>query len=72
MSAWTTNKPTVAGWYWFRRKKGDGVVEFTSVVEVRHIHGRLHMSDTGDVPLSGYNTGGLKGYEWQGPIAPQG
>ena len=50
----TDQKPTVLGHYWFRRKKG-GVVEFTTVIEVVKIHGRLHMSDTGDVPLSGYN-----------------
>lgn len=63
----TDQKPTVLGHYWFRRKKG-GVVEFTTVIEVVKIHGRLHMSDTGDVPLSGYNHGSFKGYEWAGPL----
>lgn len=67
--AWTSEKPTAPGWYWFRRKKGDGSIEFTTIVEVVKIHGRVHMSDSGDVPLSGYNHGSFRGYEWQ-PVAP--
>lgn len=67
---WTKERPTKTGWYWFRQTDPAGEVRFMSVVEVVTLHGRLHMSESGDLPLSQYNQGAMQGFEWQGPIHP--
>lgn len=62
-SGWTTNKPKEAGWYWWRKRKGNGEVEWCVCQEVYLRRGLLYATDCGYVK-------DLPG-EWIGPITPE-
>ncbi len=54
---WTSDKPTVPGWYWWRQKPGGvlAIVEFASGVRY---------------PLYGGRYFKPQGGEWSGPLTP--
>ena len=55
---WTTEKPTEAGWYWWRSKPS---TPQTHLLEMQD--GELHCMTWEDAPED-------MGGEWQGPITP--
>lgn len=61
MIKWTSIPPTVAGWYWWRKRPG----KVPSVVEIEDRDGRLVRTDVDErVPNPGtYGQG-----QWAGPI----
>ncbi len=70
MTAWSRERPTKPGWYWFRRIDLPPHCMRESVLEVGTVKGKLHVyEDYGDGvlwhPLSQYNG------EWQGPLEPK-
>jgi hypothetical protein len=71
---WTTTPPSEPGWYWWQRVKGNETVDYTVVIEVVSIHGKLFMSETGDPPLSYYARetfkNGVHKNQWAGPLVP--
>ena len=58
MSAWTTERPTVAGWYWWTNEDIAPVI-----CQVRN--GRAYFEGGGSF------TAEKLGGRWQGPITPQ-
>ena len=66
--AWTTQRPTVPGWYWFRSVGKDPVPEMLCVCLVRgrlvvcHEDGRIGM-EVGSI---------RRVYKWAGPIPEPG
>lgn len=63
VSAWTTEPPKVAGWYWWRGKR---------VVRAVQVGARPGRGLAVKVPeRSGFTTPELAGGEWQGPIEPK-
>lgn len=66
---WTTKTPTVAGWYWWRKRAGKvpSVVELAEAERDEPDDGRLVRQDVDEyVP----NPGTYGGGEWAGPLVP--
>lgn len=61
-AGWTREKPTVAGWYWWRDVDKRGKVRFCVCQEVYMLRGSLFAADCGYLDKS-------RG-EWLGPITP--
>ena len=62
MSAWTTKKPTVSGWYWVKMKYR--ITVKLTILRVRsYTDGACYVYANKPVERCEY--------EWQGPISPQ-
>lgn len=67
-SAWTTERPTRAGWYWFRRT--DLPHENIGILQVVTIKGKRGLRVWDEIDGTWESITQYRG-EWQGPLEPE-
>ncbi len=67
MTAWSRERPTKAGWYWYRSTDQDGSVATKAVEIIDSPHGLQVMYGDDGMKLDRIR----KDSEWQGPITPE-